>query len=167
MAAHTKEEILEKLKQIPLFEELKDNDEQMNSLMAICRIREHKRNEVIIEEGDLGSEMFIVYKGGVEIKKRTRAGDDYTVVKLKAEYNVFFGEMALIDDDKRSATVIAGEDSVFLVISKNDFLKLGNDRPEVGLPITRAIAKILAGRLRKTTSDMVTIFDALVNELSD
>ncbi|MFP4563519.1 MAG: Crp/Fnr family transcriptional regulator [Spirochaetia bacterium] len=167
MAAHTKDDILAKLKQIPLFEELKDNDEQMNSLMAVCRIREHRENEVIIKEGDLGTEMFIVYKGGVEIKKRTRAGDDYTVVTLKAEYNVFFGEMALIDDDKRSATVIAGEDSVFLVITKNDFLKLGNDHPEVGLPITRAIAKILAGRLRKTTSDMVTIFDALVNELSD
>jgi CRP-like cAMP-binding protein len=167
MATHTKEDILAKLKQIPLFEELKDSDEQMHSLMEICRIREHRENEVIIEEGDLGSEMFIVYSGGVEIKKSTRAGDDYTVVKLKAEYNVFFGEMALIDDDKRSATVIASEDSVFLVISKNDFLKLGNDRPAVGLPITRAIAKILAGRLRKTTSDMVTIFDALVNELSD
>lgn len=167
MAAHTKEEVLSKLKQIPLFEELRDNEEQMNSLVAVCRVREYKEKEVIIEEGNLGTEMFIVYKGGVEIKKRTRAGDDYTVVQLKAEYNVFFGEMALIDDDKRSATVIASEDSAFLVITKNDFLKLGNDRPAVGLPITRAIAKILAGRLRKTTSDMVTIFDALVNELSD
>jgi CRP-like cAMP-binding protein len=163
----SQKEIVEKLKQIPLFEEIKDNPEYITSLMEICRIREYKEDEVIIKEGDLGSEMYIVYEGGVEIKKRTRAGDDYTVVKLKAEYNVFFGELALIDDDKRSATVIAGEDSKFLVITKDNFLKLGNDQPEIGLPITRAIAKILAGRLRKTTSDMLTIFDALVNELGD
>jgi CRP/FNR family transcriptional regulator, cyclic AMP receptor protein len=161
------EEIVEKLKQIPLFEEIKDNSEYINSLTEICRIREYKAGDVIIKEGDLGSEMYIVYEGGVEIKKRTRAGDDYTVVKLKAEYNVFFGELALIDDDKRSATVAASEDSKFLVITKDSFLKLGNDQPEIGLPITRAIAKILAGRLRKTTSDMLTIFDALVNELGD
>lgn len=163
----SQKEIVEKLKQIPLFEEIKDNPEYITSLMEICRIREYKEDEVIIKEGDLGSEMYIVYEGGVEIKKRTRAGDDYTVVKLKAEYNVFFGELALIDDDKRSATVIAGEDSRFLVITKDNFLKLGNDQPEIGLPITRAIAKILAGRLRKTTSDMLTIFDALVNELGE
>jgi CRP-like cAMP-binding protein len=73
--------------------------------------------------------------------------------------------MALIDDDRRSATVIATEDSEFLVISKNDFLSLGNKYPAIGLPITRAIAKILASRLRKTTGDMLTIFDALVQEL--
>ena len=163
----SQKEIVEKLKQIPLFEEIKDNPEHITSLMEICRIREYKEDEVIIKEGDIGSEMYIVYEGGVEIKKRTRAGDDYTVVKLKAEYNVFFGELALIDDDKRSATVIAGEDSRFLVITKDNFLKLGNDQPEIGLPITRAIAKILAGRLRKTTSDMLTIFDALVNELGE
>ncbi len=163
----SQKEIVEKLKQIPLFEEIKGNPDYITSLMKICRIREYKEGEVIIKEGDLGSEMYIVYEGGVEIKKRTRAGDDYTVVKLKAEYNVFFGELALIDDDKRSATVIAREDSKFLVITKDNFLKLGNNQPEIGLPITRAIAKILAGRLRKTTSDMLTIFDALVNELGD
>lgn len=163
----SQKEIVEKLKQIPLFEEIKGNPDYITSLMKICRIREYKEGEVIIREGDLGSEMYIVYEGGVEIKKRTRAGDDYTVVKLKAEYNVFFGELALIDDDKRSATVIAREDSKFLVITKDNFLKLGNNQPEIGLPITRAIAKILAGRLRKTTSDMLTIFDALVNELGD
>ena len=158
--------IIEKLQQIPLFEEIKDNDEFIRSLVNICNIRDYKAGEVIIKEGEVGSEMFVVYTGGVEILKRTRAGDNYTVVKLKAEYNVFFGELALIDDDKRSATVRASEDSVFLIITKNDFLKLGNEEPKIGLPITRALAKILAGRLRKTNSDMMTIFDALVNELS-
>ena len=159
-------EILERLKQIPLFDEIKGNQEYMNALLDIYTMRQSKAGELIIKEGDVGSEMFIVHKGAVEILKRTRAGDDYTVVKLKAEQNVFFGELALIDDDKRSATVTAIQDSTFIVISKDNFIALGNKLPVVGLVITRAISIILAGRLRKTTTDMLTLFDALVNEIS-
>lgn len=158
--------VLDKLKLIPLFDEIKENEEHMSHLATICKMKKFSDDDVIIQEGDMGSEMYIVFQGSVEIKKKTRAGDDYTVAMLKDEYNVFFGELALIDDDTRSATVVAREDSVFLVITKSDFQKLGNERPAIGLPITRAISKILAGRLRKTTQDMLTIFDALVNELS-
>jgi CRP/FNR family transcriptional regulator, cyclic AMP receptor protein len=159
------EAVLKKLKQIPIFEEIREDEDFMRRLTGICRSRKYHKGESIINEGDLGSEMYIVYTGAVEIKKRTRAGDDYTVVILKAEFNVFFGELALIDDDKRSATVIATEDSEFLVISKEDFVRLGDENPSIGLPVTRAIAKILASRLRKTTVDMLTLFDALVSEI--
>lgn len=165
--ARENDQILEKLKQIEVFEKIKDNKEYMSALMNVCSVRDYKAGDTIIKEGDMGTEMFIVYQGGVEIKKRTRAGDNYTVVFLKAEYNVFFGELALIDDDKRSATVVASEDSSFIVISKENFIALGDEHPYVGLTITRAISKILATRLRKTTSDMLTIFDALVNEIKD
>ena len=136
-------EVLVKLKQIPLFEEIKENKEFLQLLQNICKIRQYKANQTIIKEGELGAEMYIVLTGGVEILKRTRAGDNYTVVKLKAEYNVFFGELALIDDDRRSATVVASEDSDFLVITKDDFLNLGNEYPSIGLPITRAIYHLL------------------------
>jgi CRP-like cAMP-binding protein len=158
-------EILEKLKQIAIFDELKSRAGDLAKLQCICRVKKYTRDQVIIKEGETGSEMFIVYKGSVEIRKETRAGDSYTVVRLKAEHNVFFGELALVDDDKRSATVLALEDSEFLVITKENFLSLGKTNPEIALPVTRAIAKILAGRLRKTTGDMLTIFDALVNEI--
>lgn len=156
---------LEKLKKIPLFDALKEDDEALKTVLAICSFKKFKAGETIIEEGDMGSEMYIVLAGEVEIMKKTRAGDDYTVVVLKAEYNVFFGELALIDDDKRSATIKALKDSEFLIIHKKDFLKLGDQHPAIGLPVTRIIANILAGRLRKTTEDMMTLFDALVNEI--
>ena len=158
---------LERLKQISLFREISANARFMEKLTEICRTRRYREGETIIKEGEIGNEMFVVLSGGVEILKRTRAGDNYTVVSLKADDNVFFGELALIDDDKRSATVMAAVDSEFLLISKKDFLTLGNENPEIGLPITRAIAQIIASRLRKTTGDMLTIFDALVNEIKE
>jgi CRP-like cAMP-binding protein len=157
--------MIDKLRQIALFDELKNREEDLRELMKICRMKRCAGGEVIIREGDLGDEMYIVYRGSVEIRKQTRAGDSYTVVQLRAEQNDFFGELALVDDDKRSATVAALEDSEFIIIRKDDFLALGRSNPEVALPVTRAIAKILAGRLRKTTMDMLTIFDALVNEI--
>ena len=156
---------IEKLKAIPLFAQIKDDPKSMELLADICKPRRYKSGDEIIKEGNTGDEMFIVMSGGVEIFKRTRAGDNYTVVRLMAEHNVFIGELALIDDDTRSATVVASCDSDFLVIQKKDFLALGNDHPNIGLPITRAIAKILSGRLRKTTQDMLTLFDALVGEI--
>lgn len=161
----TVELIRDKLKQIPLFHALRDDPEKLGRLESICRLRKCSDGTVIIREGDIGNEMYIVYSGAVEIKKRTRAGDDYTVLRLSAAQNVFFGEIALIDDDRRSATVVATEDSEFLVITKENFQKLGNEHPDIGLPITREIAKILASRLRKTTGDMLILFDALVNEI--
>jgi CRP-like cAMP-binding protein len=158
-------DVLAKLQEIPLFTEIKDNSEFMEQLLRISRVKNFSRDDCIIREGEVGDEMFIVLTGGVEIRKKTRAGDDYTVVRLKAEGNVFFGELALIDDDTRSATVIATEDSSFIVIDKKSFLALGNQHPQIGLPITRAISRRVASSLRKTTEDMLTLFDALVNEV--
>ena len=157
--------VTEKLKQIRLFADIRKNDDYMERLRTICRQTSVPTGKVVIKEGERGSEMYIMLAGRVEIRRRTRAGDNYTVVKLRAEDNVFFGEMALIDDDVRSATIVTTEDSDFLVVTKHDFLELGDRFPQIALPVTREIAKILASRLRKTTGDMLTIFDALVTEL--
>ncbi len=165
MENETKTELLERLKRISLFSDIRDNEEHMGGLLQICTTRSFRAGEQIIAEGDLGSGMYILNKGAVTIRKRTRAGDTYTVVNLRAEDNVFFGELALIDDERRSATVIARQDSECLEITKSAFIKLGNESPGLGLPITREISRILAGRLRKTNEDMMTIFDALLNEL--
>ena len=158
--------ILEKCQQIPIFESIKDDQESMHELIKIANLIQVANNEPLIQEGHVGQEMYIVFSGAVEIKKLTRAGDEYTVVKLHADQNVFFGELALVDNDTRSATVRTIEESQFLVIHKKDFENMGKRFPYIALQITSSIARILAKRLRKTTSDMLTIFDALVQELS-
>jgi CRP-like cAMP-binding protein len=164
--AEVSSNLLGRLKRISLFSDICDNGEYMACLLEICRMKSFKSGEQIIAEGDLGSGMYILNKGAVTIRKRTRSGDTYTVVNLRAEDNVFFGELALIDDERRSATVVAREDSECLEITKSSFIKLGNEYPGLGLPITREISRILASRLRKTNEDLMTIFDALLNELT-
>lgn len=161
------DERLEKLAKIPLFSSFSDNMESLKKLDEICSVREYDEGAIVIAEGDTGNEMFIVFEGTVEIRKKTRSGDEYTVVELNAEHNVFFGELAIVSDGERSATVITKSKSIFLVIHKNDFENFCEDYPSIGLHITREILKTVAARLRKTNDDMLTIFDALVNEIKN
>ena len=162
-----KSDIYARLQQIPIFSDISENTEALEKIVEITAVVFVAKNTQIIEEGSLGNEMYILHAGEVRIRKLTRAGDQYTVVRLNADLNVFFGELALINNDRRSASVTTLTDSTLITISKKDFDALGAHSPHIALPIVRSIANILGGRLRKTTSDMLTIFDALVQEISE
>lgn len=158
---------LDKLAKIPLFSSFSSDRESLIKLNNICKIKDYEADSVVIAEGDNGDDMFIVYAGSVEIRKRTRSGDEYTVVQLSAEHNVFFGELAIVSEGERSATVITKSPSTFLVITKKGFENFCEEHPTIGLHITKEILKTVAGRLRKTNEDMLTIFDALMNEIKN
>ena len=76
------------------------------------------------------------------------------------------GEIALIDHDRRSASVEAKTDCECIVLNRDSFLKFGNEYPVIGLNITRAIAQQLSQKLRKSSTDVITLFSALVEEIS-
>ncbi|MGL1893788.1 MAG: cyclic nucleotide-binding domain-containing protein [Spirochaetaceae bacterium] len=158
---------LDKLAQIPLFSSFAKDRESLIKLNDICSMKRFEEESIVIAEGSSGDDMFIVFEGIVEIRKKTRSGDEYTVVQLKAEYNVFFGELAIVSDGERSATVITKSNCSFLVITKKDFEDFCEQHPTIGLHITREILKTVSARLRKTNDDMLTIFDALVNEIKN
>ncbi len=157
--------IIEKLKKISIFKQISDNEEAMRLVADSLSIKEAHAGENVIVEGEEGDELFIINNGTVEIMKKTLENDFYTVVKLDESSNAFFGELALLDNDKRSATVKADTNCEFLVMSRSNFIKLGDKNPSIGLIITREIAKILSNRLRKSGDDVITLFKALVNEI--
>lgn len=158
---------LEKLRKIPLFSSFKDDLKSLEKVNEICKIKHYDEDSVVIKEGESGDEMFIVFEGSVEIRKKTRSGDEYTVVLLTAEHNIFFGELAIVSDGERSATVVTKSKSTFLTITKNHFEEFCEEHPAIGLHITKEILKTIAARLRKTNDDMLTIFDALVHEIKN
>ena len=99
--------------------------------------------------------------------KKTRPGDPYSVAELSADMNIFFGEMALLDQEKRSATVVCKRNCEFYVLNREDFIFLGNRHPSIGLVITRELSKIVCKRLRKANTDIIVLFDALVEEVTE
>jgi len=153
------------LKNIVLFRDFKGDIEVLKKIEDIFEERKAKKGSVIIKEGELGDELYIIKKGSVSILKNTLQNEPYTVVNLSADQNVFFGEIGLLRNDKRSASVVAEEDCVFMVTNRSRFNDFGEKEPYIGLLITRQIAKILAERLSKSDQDVVTLFSALVSEI--
>jgi CRP-like cAMP-binding protein len=157
--------IADHLRTARLFEGLAP--EAIESLSQLCRVERVPRGRAIVEEGSLGESMFILMLGRVRVEKRTPADDRYTVTFLSHEKGDVFGELGLLDSDRRSATVTAETDCEVIVIERDRFLQFGDSNPVAGLSVTRRIASNLATRLRRANDDVITLFAALVHEVEE
>ena len=84
---------------------------------------------------------------------------------LDSEQNIFFGEMAIISNDKRSATVTAKTDCVALALSGKRFTTICDKEPILGYRVLSVLARRLANTLRETNSDKAILYEALCNEI--
>jgi CRP/FNR family transcriptional regulator, cyclic AMP receptor protein len=155
---------ISRLEGISLFSHLKHDRTALEKIAALIRVQTFKPGSCIICEGKSGDAMYILNRGSVRVEKRTLADDRYTVVNLKDDMNAFFGEMALMDDDVRSASVFAITPAECYVIRNDDFKRLCEADPKIGYVVVREIAKSLAGRLRKTTADSATLIAAIIHD---
>ena len=104
----------------------------------------YRIKENIIEEGAQGDCAYIIEEGSVEVSKIAPNGEKLVLGIL--EKSEIFGEMGLIDGLPRSATIIALEDCVLSVCTKETFNYLADHNPESLIPIF----KVLVRRLRST-----------------
>ncbi len=159
------EEITRRLKDFALFKDIAADDQKMRKVADILDQRHIRAGEYIMKQGDEGEELFILISGAVRVCKNTKQNEEYTIADLRSEYQIFFGEMALMDSDVRSASIKVLEDCDVLIMDKDSFTKLGDEHPEIALPITRVIVKRICGNLRNVNNDVILLFDALVNEI--
>jgi CRP/FNR family transcriptional regulator, cyclic AMP receptor protein len=160
-------EMIDKLRHIELFRGLSGDEAALSQVARLCTTLACGAGTLVFAEGDVGDTMYIIKSGVVEIVKKTSQGDSYTVAELSSDKNMFFGEMAILDEEKRSAGVLCRTDCEFWVLSRRNFLALGDASPVIGLSITREVAKIVVRRLRKANGDIITLFDALVGEVAE
>jgi CRP/FNR family cyclic AMP-dependent transcriptional regulator len=129
------------LRKVPLFREL--GPPEIERVAEISRERAYPRNSVILFEDDPGDALYVVAQGQVKV---VLIGEDGREVILSVlGEGEFFGEMALIDDEPRSAHVIAMNDSTLLVIRREDFQGILRQTPGIALALLRA----LSWRLRR------------------
>lgn len=104
-------------------------------------INEYDVADVIFEEGSVGSELFVVLDGAVEIAKLAEGRKTVIVTLGKGE---FFGEMAVIDGSSRSATAIAAAPQTRVMrINHARFVYLVSQQPAFALMIMDALSKRL------------------------
>lgn len=161
------QEIIEKLKRVKLFNTIEGDEGRLANLARIVTWQECKAGDEVVSEGIEGSDLYILYQGKVQVQKRTLDQELYTITTLTDQEDAFFGELALMDREVRSASVTAVTDCEFLVINRDDFNRLGEEDPLLGLLVTRAIGKELSKRLRRANKDIIILFQALVEQVAE
>jgi CRP-like cAMP-binding protein len=138
MSAETAEHVIEVLGRVPLFQGLPRAD--LERIAELVSPREINADEFLFREGDPGDKFYIVYEGAVEILKERPLGDhERLAVKRSGEA---FGEMSLLNDAPRSASVKAVEPTQLLSVSKLEFDELLGGE-SISVRLMRGLAKAL------------------------
>jgi len=116
-------------------------------------LTELKEDESIFREGDMGTFMCIVSEGDISVTKSNLEGKRVTLAKLRKGRT--FGEMALLDGERRSATCIAATDCVLLTLSQESLEKMLEESPRTAANVIRAVAIALSRRLRMADGKLV------------
>ncbi len=120
-------EVEDLLKQTVLFEDLTKSE--IERLAQSTRIQTYRARQVIIREGRIGAAFFVIVSGSVEVIKDINGSEPVAVATLGA--GEFFGEIATMKHETRSASVQAAEDTKCLVIWQVDFGSYVSRHPEV------------------------------------
>ncbi len=127
------------LSQVRIFAALERRD--LEKLSQACLLRHYGAGESILKEGSTGLGLFLITSGRVEVFK-THEGRTVRLAELAG--GDVLGEMALLDDQPRSASAVALVDTECLLLSRDRFRTLLKRRPRIAWPIVPS----LAGRVR-------------------
>ncbi len=130
---------MEALARCPLFE--RADQAMLASLSSRLRARRFRRNEVIMHQGDPGDSLHIVGAGAVKIVLPSAEGEEAIIATLRP--GDFFGELALLDGEPRSATATALEPSETLVLPRPVFFELLDSVPGLRDALLSGVAREL------------------------
>ncbi len=132
------------LKQVPVFENLTRSE--LKEISKIVHKREFLKDEYVFKFNTPGLGMYIIINGEIIVE-----GDDGTEFARLKEGD-FFGETALISEDKRSANSKAFMDTRIIAFFRSDLLEIIRRNPSFGTKILFNLSNIMAKRLKKSNS---------------
>jgi signal transduction histidine kinase len=138
--------MLDELRQIPLFADLSEED--LERLYRMAETVSIPAGQLVLSEGDPGDSLYVVLEGELEVTKRQGSQD---VLLALYDPGQFFGEMALLEQAPRSASVRTVQESRLLVISQAAFQSLLSCGPAAPLRILHTVTS----RLRSTESALI------------
>ncbi len=135
----TIDEIHEALKRVYFLKGL--SDEELHLLASACSEETFEAGSTIFEEGSIADRFYVLIEGHVEIWKDFRSESP----KMLAVHGPghFFGEIALIDELPRSATLIARDRLVVLRLARDDFRRLIAERTSIALAVMTGISSLI------------------------
>lgn len=136
------------IRNVPLFATLAER--HIDMLAAVIQRKAYPRGAGILKTGEQTASLFIIVSGAVEVVVSNRQGDEVILDILKP--GEYFGEMGLIDDLPRSATVSAREACELLILSKKDFSSCLKDNFVMVFALQRGLVSRLRGANSKIGS---------------
>ncbi len=124
--------MIEILKNIPFFAELSDED--LQKIVEKIQMQYFPENHILFNEGDEGDVMYVIKRGEVQVLR------DNTILALLKD-GQFFGEMALVSDETRNATIKSVSDVELLTLSKDDFKYLMETNSSIASIVSYEVVK--------------------------
>ena len=138
------QEIVDTLKSVTLFATL--SSRFLRGLARTCTEREFAADEALVRQGNPGVGLFVIVAGKVKVVKTSDTGEALELATHGPGEVV--GEMSVLDGARRTASVIAVEPTICLVLSSWDFKSFMDSHPEVALEILPVVVK----RFRETNT---------------
>ena len=134
------------LTSIALFSGFSDVD--MKAISSLAVTRSFPKNTLVICEGDRSDSLYLILSGKVKVFLSDEEGKEVTLnMQSEGEY---FGELAILDEAPRSASVMTTEETKLAILSKSAFDKCMEEHPAMALTIMRGLAR----RLRELTENV-------------
>ncbi len=138
------------LNEIELFKGRKA--ETLAALEQCMEKRSYKAGDKIFKRGDTGDELFLIRKGAARIMLPLSEKQSHHLGTFGR--GAFFGEMAFLDGDVRSADAVAFSDTELYVLSRKTFDAVAEDHKKLALGLMEGLASVLASRLRYTNAEL-------------
>ena len=148
---HSESKTVVTLKQVPVFKDF--SNKEFLELEKLIHHRQYSTGDFIFKNRAPGEGMYIIMRGSIKITIGTRSGNENTLAEL--EKGEFFGELALFDDEPRSANAIAIEDCKLLGFFTQDLMVLQQRNPVLGHKIMFNLGGLLGERLRRTNHMLI------------
>jgi len=134
------------LGKVPLFSYL--TFAEITKILALAAVRSLKKDEVLFKENDPANEMFVIVSGVAQVRKGSQ-------LLTELQHGASIGEMAILDQSLRSATISAKEDATLLVIPRAALMRLLQQDHGIAVKFLWAMSQELDRRLRSTSQSLV------------
>jgi len=129
---------------------------ELETMAGYMTLNAVEQGVTVFEEGDPGNFMLIVVEGRIAIFKGGEHGRQLLSSEMKGR---IIGEMAMIDQERRSATCIAESDCQLLILTSNNLNAMALEHPALAYHFMVSLARILSRRLRRASGMMADFLD--------
>jgi CRP/FNR family cyclic AMP-dependent transcriptional regulator len=144
----TSKVIIDFLIDIPMFDSLQPDE--LSIVTGHMNFIDLDPGEILFREGETGDYVCFVAEGSLDVLKKSTEGHYVTLSTLSKGRSI--GEMAVIDDFPRSATVKGRKKATLVILTRKGLDLILEKHPQIGLKILKGIARLLSQNLRKTSS---------------